>query len=120
MTAHLEAEARQSETSRQLAESKLKLLQLQVEPHFLFNTLGSAQQLAEKGAPEAARLIGELIRFLRAAAPALRDEMTTVRQEAAMIRAYLRHHADPPRRAPRLVGRRAGRRSPIAQSRPAW
>jgi len=89
MTAHLEAEARQSETSRQLAESKLKLLQLQIEPHFLFNTLGSAQQLAEKGAPEAARLIGDLIRFLRAAAPALRDEMTTVRQEAAMIRAYL-------------------------------
>ena len=45
LTAHLEAEARQSETSRQLAESKLKLLQLQIEPHFLFNTLGSAQQL---------------------------------------------------------------------------
>jgi len=89
MTAHLEAEARQSETQRQLAESKLKLLQLQIEPHFLFNTLGSAQQLAEKGAPEAARLIGELIRFLRAAAPALRDEMTTIRQEASMIRAYL-------------------------------
>ena len=89
MTAHLEAEARQSETQRQLAESRLKLLQLQIEPHFLFNTLGSAQQLAEKGAPEAARLIGDLIRFLRAAAPALRDEMTTIRQEAAMIRAYL-------------------------------
>ncbi len=89
LAATLEAEARQSETSRQLAESKLKLLQLQIEPHFLFNTLGSAQQLAEKGAPEAARLIGDLIRFLRAAAPALRDEMTTVREEAALIRAYL-------------------------------
>ena len=89
LTAHLAAEARQSETSRQLAESRLKLLQLQVEPHFLFNTLGSAQQLAEKGAPEAANLIRDLIRFLRAAAPALRDEMTTVRQEADMIRAYL-------------------------------
>ena len=89
LTAHLEAEARQSATSRQLAESKLKLLQLQIEPHFLFNTLGSAQQLAEKGAPDAARLIGDLIHFLRAATPALRDEVTTVRQEAAMIRAYL-------------------------------
>jgi sensor histidine kinase YesM len=65
------------------------MLQLQVEPHFLFNTLGSAQQLAEKGAPEAARLIRDLIRFLRAAAPALRDDMTTVREEAEMIRAYL-------------------------------
>jgi hypothetical protein len=37
-------------------------LQSQVEPHFLFNTLGAAQQLAEKGAPEAARLIADLIR----------------------------------------------------------
>ena len=89
LTAHLEAEARQSATSRQLLESKLKLLQLQIEPHFLFNTLGSAQQLAEKGAPEAARLISDLIRFLRAATPALRDDVTTVREEALMIRAYL-------------------------------
>ncbi len=89
LTAHLEAEARQSETSRQLAESRLKLLQLQIEPHFLFNTLGSAQQLAEKGAPDAARLIADLIRFLRAATPAMRDEVTTLKAESAMIRAYL-------------------------------
>ncbi|HEX6944719.1 MAG TPA: ATP-binding protein, partial [Casimicrobiaceae bacterium] len=51
--------------------------------------LGSAQQLAEKGAPEAARLISDLIRFLRAATPALRNDMTTIGEEAAMIRAYL-------------------------------
>jgi two-component sensor histidine kinase len=90
LAANLEAEARQSELSRQLAESKLKLLQSQVEPHFLFNTLGSAQQLAEKGAPEAARLISDLIRFLRAATPTLRDQTTTMRQDADMVRAYLR------------------------------
>ena len=63
----LELERRESELSRQLAESRLRLLQLQVEPHFLFNTLGSAQQLAANRAPEAARLLGDLIRFLRAA-----------------------------------------------------
>ena len=90
LTANLETEARQSDLSRQVAESKLKLLQLQIEPHFLFNTLGSAQQLAEKGAPEAARLIGDLIRFLRATTPTLRDDANTVRQDASMIRAYLR------------------------------
>ena len=89
LAANLEAEARQSELSRQLAESKLKLLQLQIEPHFLFNTLGSAQQLAEKSAPEAARLISDLIRFLRAATPTLRDEATTLKEDAAMVRAYL-------------------------------
>ena len=89
LTARFEAEARQSHTSRQLAESKLKLLQLQIEPHFLFNTLGSAQQLAEKGAPDAARLIADLIRFLRAATPSMRDEVTTLKQEGGLIGAYL-------------------------------
>ena len=90
LAANLATEARQSDLSRQLAESKLMLLQLQIEPHFLFNTLGSAQQLAEKGAPEAARLISDLIRFLRATTPTLRDEANTLKQDAAMIRAYLR------------------------------
>ena len=79
LAAHLEAERRQSDLSRQLAESKLRMLQLQIEPHFLFNTLGSAQQLAERGAPEAARLISNLIRFLRAATPTMRNEATTLR-----------------------------------------
>jgi len=86
---HLEAEARRSELSRRLAESELKLLQSQIEPHFLFNTLGSAQQLAEKGAPDAARLIGDLIRFLRAATPALRREATTLDDESHLVGAYL-------------------------------
>jgi len=89
LAAHLEAERRQSDLSRQLAESKLRMLQLQIEPHFLFNTLGSAQQLAERGAPEAARLISNLIRFLRAATPTMRNDATTLAQEATLIEAYL-------------------------------
>ena len=89
LAARLESEARQSELSRQLAESKLRMLQLQIEPHFLFNSLGSAQQLAEKGAPEAARLIANLIRFLRAASPALREDVTSLAQERTLVEAYL-------------------------------
>ena len=89
LTAHLEAMRRQSELSRQLAESRLKMLQLQIEPHFLFNTLGSAQQLAEKGAPAAARLIADLIVFLRASTPSMRGESSTLKQEAALVGAYL-------------------------------
>jgi sensor histidine kinase YesM len=88
-TARLEAEARQSELSRQLAESRLKLLQLQIEPHFLFNTLGSAQQLAEKKAPDAARLVADLVRFLRATIPSMKEESTTLANEAALVAAYL-------------------------------
>ena len=119
LTAHLEAEARQSETSRQLAESKLKLLQLQIEPHFLFNTLGSAQQLAEKGAPDAARLIGDLIRFLRAATPALRDEVTTRAAGGRDDPRLPRHHADAARPAARLVGARRRRARGDRRFRPA-
>jgi sensor histidine kinase YesM len=89
LSGRLEVEARQNELSRRLAESQLRMLQLQIEPHFLFNTLGSAQQLAEKGAPDAARLIAHLIRFLRAATPSLRENTTTLKDEAAMIGAYL-------------------------------
>jgi LytS/YehU family sensor histidine kinase len=89
LAASLEARRRQSDLSRQLAESRLRLLQLQIEPHFLFNTLGSAQQLAEKGSPEAPRLIANLIRFLRAAMPKLRDDMTTLAQERTLVEAYL-------------------------------
>jgi signal transduction histidine kinase len=85
----LDLEFRESELSRQLAESRLKMLQLQIEPHFLFNTLGSAQQLAASRAPEAARLIGDLIRFLRAATPSIREEYTTLAAEGALVGAYL-------------------------------
>ena len=89
LTTKLELERRESELSWQLAESRLKMLQLQIEPHFLFNTLGSAQQLAAARAPEAARLIGDLIRFLRAAIPSMREEYATLAQEAALVEAYL-------------------------------
>jgi sensor histidine kinase YesM len=85
----LELERRESDLSCQLAESRLKMLQLQIEPHFLFNTLGSAQQLARVKAPEAARLIDDLIKFLRAATPSMRDEYSTLADDAAMVNAYL-------------------------------
>jgi signal transduction histidine kinase len=89
LTTKLELERRESDLSCQLAKSKLRLLQLQIEPHFLFNTLGSAQQLAQDQAPEAARLIGDLILFLRAATPSMREECTTLAADAATCRAYL-------------------------------
>jgi sensor histidine kinase YesM len=85
----LEREARELELKRQLAEARLSVLQAQIEPHFLFNTLGSVQQLAEGKAPEAAALVAQLIRFLRAAMPRLREESTTLESEAELAHAYL-------------------------------
>ena len=85
----LERQAQQERMGRQLADAKLKLMQAQVEPHFLFNTLASVQQLADHKAPEAALLTAQLITFLRAGLASLREDSTTLGREFKAIEAYL-------------------------------
>lgn len=85
----LQKQAAAEKLARQLTESRLKLMQAQVEPHFLFNTLASVQELAENGAPEAAALIAHLITFLRGGLTGLRNDSTTLQREFAMAQAYL-------------------------------
>lgn len=46
LTAQLQADAERERLARELSESQLRLLRAQIEPHFLFNTLGAVQQLA--------------------------------------------------------------------------
>ena len=83
-------QAQQERMGRQLADARLKLMQAQVEPHFLFNTLASVQQLAENKAPEAAQLTAQLITFLRAGLASLREDNTTLAREFRAIDAYLK------------------------------
>ena len=58
-----------SESEKREIEAHLKLLQAQIEPHFLFNTLASVQFLTETDPPRANKLLGHLIDYLRAAGP---------------------------------------------------
>jgi len=83
------AEAERHLLSKQAIEAELKLMQAQVEPHFLFNTLASVQYLTETDPAQANRLLGHLIGYLRAALPQLRAASTTLGQEAALAREYL-------------------------------
>jgi sensor histidine kinase YesM len=83
-------QAGQERLGRQLADARLKLLQAQVEPHFLFNTLASVQQLSEGRAPEAAQLTSQLITFLRAGLASLREDGSTLAREWKSIEAYLK------------------------------
>ncbi len=85
----LTTEKQRSDVSRQLVETRLRVLQAQIEPHFLFNTLASAQQLAQKGAPDAAKLIGHLVRFLRTSIPLMRDDKAPLKHEFEQIASYL-------------------------------
>ncbi len=74
---------------RQAADAQLKVLQSQVEPHFLFNTLANVQALVESGSPRAAPVLGSLIAYLRAAMPQLHQGSPTLGQEEALARSYL-------------------------------
>lgn len=85
----LSVEISESDVQRQLTETRLRLLQAQIEPHFLFNTLASAQQLSQKGAPDAAKLIGHLVRFLRMSIPSMRENRGALKRELEQVAAYL-------------------------------
>jgi hypothetical protein len=85
----LKSEADRNLLSRQAAEAELKLMQAQIEPHFLFNTLASVQFLTETDPPRAGQMLGHLLAYLRAALPQLRSGSTTLGQEADLAQAYL-------------------------------
>ena len=83
------AEAARLLMSKHAAEAELKLMQAQVEPHFLFNTLASVQYLTETDPREAGKLLSHLIEYLRAALPQLRASSTTLAKEVGLAAAYL-------------------------------
>ena len=78
-----------SELERKAVDARLRLLQAQVEPHFLFNTLANVQVLVDAGSPQASAVLKSLIAYLRAAVPRINDPATTLGQEVDLVRAYL-------------------------------
>jgi signal transduction histidine kinase len=76
---------------RQLSEAKMQMMQAQVEPHFLFNTLASVEHLIETDPPRASAMQRSLIQYLRAVLPQMRDNVvvTNLGREADMVKAYL-------------------------------
>ena len=84
-----DAELDRIRRSRLALESRLHALQARVEPQFLFNTLDQVERLYDLDPPLAARVLEELITYLRAAMPHMRDASSTVGYELALARAYL-------------------------------
>ena len=75
--------------SKLALESRLQAMQARVEPQFLFNTLLQIERLYEFDAAMAAHMLDDLIAYLRAAMPLMRDTSSTVAQEFELARAYL-------------------------------
>lgn len=72
----------------QLDRARLALLQAQLEPHFIYNTLAHVQLLIRSDAAAADRMTGDLIKFLRAARADAAGE-TTLARELQRVEAYL-------------------------------
>jgi hypothetical protein len=86
---HHAAELARLEARRRTLESRLQAMQARVEPQFLFNTLAQVGRLYESDAALAGKMLDDLIAYLRAALPHLRESSSTLGKEAALARAYL-------------------------------
>lgn len=84
-----EAELERLARSREVIESQLQAAQARVEPQFLFDTLAHVRRSCCRDPAFAERMLDELVSFLRAAVPRVRDTSSALGQEAALAQAYL-------------------------------
>ncbi len=91
---YLEAQAAQERArtaaiEKQALQAQLQMLQAQIEPHMLFNTLANVQALIEFDPPRARHMLDQLILYLRATLSATRAPHATLAQEFTLLQAYL-------------------------------
>ena len=93
-------QARITEAHAQATEAKLRLLEAQLEPHMMFNTLANLRVLIATDAPRAQAMLDHLIAYLRATLGAARSPLHPLAEEFARLSDYLEIMAV--RMAPRL------------------
>ncbi len=91
----LDAEVKQRrlnevEREKREVEAHLRLLQAQIEPHFLFNTLANVSSLIEVDTTQARQLLDRLNDWLRLALARTRSEHATLGDELVMLENYLK------------------------------
>ena len=82
--------AENEQLERSVIEARMEALQAQIEPHFLFNTLASIDQLIQTDPPRASTMQQSLIRYLRSAMPQMRGGgRPSLGQQVALSNAFL-------------------------------
>jgi sensor histidine kinase YesM len=82
--------AETEQLERSVLEARMEALQAQIEPHFLFNTLASIDQLIQTDPPRASGMQQSLIRYLRSAMPQMREgSRPTLGQQINLSSAFL-------------------------------
>jgi LytS/YehU family sensor histidine kinase len=83
------SEAQAQTAQRQAAENQLKLLESQLEPHMLFNTLANLRVLIGMDPPRAQAMLDRLIAFLRGTLEASRQGSHSLATEFARVDDYM-------------------------------
>jgi hypothetical protein len=83
------ADAERTLLEQQTLHARLRTLEAQIEPHFLFNTLANVRRLYETEPAAGEAMLERLMRYLEMALPSMRDERSTLAREAQLIEAYL-------------------------------
>jgi two-component sensor histidine kinase len=76
-------------SEKQLMQAQMRMLQAQIEPHFLFNTLATIQSLIGRSPEKANLMMDNFIAYLRQSLSASRSQEGTVKQEFDLLRHYL-------------------------------
>jgi signal transduction histidine kinase len=84
-----ELAAAQSATAAQIELTQLRLLEAQVEPHFLFNTIATLRRTWHVDRGLGARMHANVIAYLSATLPQMRAPLGTLGEEFELSRAYL-------------------------------
>lgn len=86
----LNNEANAQKNLSALNEAKLRVLQAQIKPHFLFNTLAALQYWTDIGDKRASGLLKSLTAFLRGSTDSMDNELIDLADEVALVSEYLK------------------------------
>jgi signal transduction histidine kinase len=84
-----EREVARAQLEAQLAQAQLQALKVQIQPHFLFNTLHAIASLVREDPPRAERTVEQLSEMLRTTLTHHQTQEVTVREELETLRPYL-------------------------------
>lgn len=84
-----QAELAQLAGEKALIQSRLSLLQSQIEPHFLFNTIANLKACIELNPPQALALVDHLTDLLRQSLKRSKDDLLPLSDELKFCQAYL-------------------------------
>ena len=80
---------RYMQTDKKRLQARLKFLHAQIQPHFLYNTIGTISAYCQTDPPKASQLLDYLSTYLRGKFRDQSDQMILLRDELELVKAYL-------------------------------